>query len=161
MLFAKIQNYCGATICGQNLMNNFFNITTNFTTYFTTKFTTYFNTNFRTNFTTNHYHYPPPTIFYVPKRNTSKYFERPAKILRGLWRFGDTWAGGGVGHLVPSIVDSNSHNISEWRNFYESQYFICNNWNLLYWLFVAVFTGSGCNIPRAEAEVDLNKIIVK
>ena len=31
----------------------------------------------------------PPTTFSVPKRNTGKCFERPAKILRGRQRFGD------------------------------------------------------------------------
>ena len=31
---------------------------------------------------------PPPPTFSVPKRNTGKSFERPAKILRGLQRFG-------------------------------------------------------------------------
>ena len=31
---------------------------------------------------------PPPMMFSVPKRNTGKGFERPAKILRGLQRFG-------------------------------------------------------------------------
>ena len=46
----------------------------NFTTHFTTHVTTYF--------TTNHYHYlhRHPTTFSVPKRNTYKCFERPAKI---------------------------------------------------------------------------------
>ena len=48
---------------------------------FTTKFTTHFTTN--TNLTTNHYQYllPPPTMmFYVPKRNTDKCFDRPVTI---------------------------------------------------------------------------------
>ena len=55
--------------------------------------------NFITHFTTNHYHYchPPPTTFSVPKRNTGKCFERPAKILRGRQRFGDNLGGGGAG----------------------------------------------------------------
>ena len=55
--------------------------------------------NFTTHFTTNHYHYcqPPPTQFSVPKRNTGKCFERPAKILRGRKRFGDNLGGGGAG----------------------------------------------------------------
>ena len=46
--------------------------------------------NFTTHFTTNDYHYchPPPTTFYVPKRNTGKCFERTAKILRGRQIFG-------------------------------------------------------------------------
>ena len=45
-----------------------------------------FITHFTTHFTTNHYQYchPPPTTFSVPKRNTGKCFERPAKILRGM-----------------------------------------------------------------------------
>ena len=45
-------------------------------------FTTHFTTHVTTIFTTNHYHYlhRPPTMFSVPKRNTYKCFERPAKI---------------------------------------------------------------------------------
>ena len=52
---------------------------------------------FTTHFTANHYHYchPPPLTFYVPKRNTGKCFERPAKILRGRQRFGNNLGGGG------------------------------------------------------------------
>ena len=37
------------------------------------------------------------TTFSVPKRNTCKCFERPAKILRGRQRFGDNLGGGGAG----------------------------------------------------------------
>ena len=61
-----------------------------------------FTTHFNTHFTTNYYHYchsppPPPTMFSVPKRNTGKCFERPAKILRGLRRFcNNLGAGAGV-----------------------------------------------------------------
>ena len=36
-------------------------------------------------------------MFYVPKRNTDKYFERPAKILRGRQIFGNNLRGGGAG----------------------------------------------------------------
>ena len=32
--------------------------------------------------------HPPPMTFSVPKKNTGKSFERPAKILSGLQRFG-------------------------------------------------------------------------
>ena len=48
------------------------------------------------NFTTNHYHYchPPPTTFSVPKGNTGKCFERPAKILSWRQRFGDNLGAG-------------------------------------------------------------------
>ena len=58
--------------------------------------------NFTTHFTTNHYHYchpppPPPIMFSVPKRNTGKCFERPAKILRGRQRFGNNLGGGAAG----------------------------------------------------------------
>ena len=43
----------------------------------------------------------PPTMFSVPKRNTGKCFERPAKILKGLQRFGNNLGvGGGGGGLT-------------------------------------------------------------
>ena len=71
----------------------------------------YYQTNFcynPTNFQCYHtfYHKPiplsPPTPhnISVPKRNTGNCFERPAKILRGLWRFGNNWAGGGGGGVL-------------------------------------------------------------
>ena len=52
-----------------------------------------------------HYHHRHPTTFFVPKRNTGKCFERPAKILRGLWRFGDNFGGGGVLTIGFSVSD--------------------------------------------------------
>ena len=39
----------------------------------------------------------PPTTFSVPRRNTGKCFERPAKILRGRQIFGDNLAAVGAG----------------------------------------------------------------
>ena len=39
----------------------------------------------------------PPMKYSVPKINTGKCFDRPAKILRGLQRFGDNLGAGGAG----------------------------------------------------------------
>ena len=62
---------------------------------------------------------PPPTMFSVPKRNTGKCFERPAKILRGRQRFGDNLRGGGAGgEGVLTIWFYVSGIINPTKNFY-------------------------------------------
>ena len=69
--------------------------------------------------------YPPPTKFSVPKRNTGKSVERPAKILRGLQRFGKN-----LRVVVVVVVVVGAVALSLWFQVSDCDFIVCLSCNI-------------------------------